>query len=272
MSLRTCSYLLVVAASIAFVAPGAVRAERPSLREALGGVQWGWTPKRVFQHFKQQIEANYEKPLAKATDAIEEDQLRHRMLEEIQQIKDSYFAFDGHLTAHDHGFLRDEFSHGNGEAMLLVRSDNADEYFFFINDRLWKRYRAFKASVFEGASFDDFGDALQARYGKAKRTESKPDEDGQRTVWYVWKQKGISARAIDNTQFYGFYSLVLEDPRTVSKLSKLRKAKPEAAPDPTEQIVDMVAKDDGYDLNADVADRISGEIRRQSPSNNKKAK
>ncbi|NNE17137.1 MAG: hypothetical protein HKN10_01550 [Myxococcales bacterium] len=66
---------------------------------------------------------------------------------------------------------------------------------------------------------------------------------------------------MDNNEFYGFYCLVLEDPKTVAQLGKLRKNKTDEAA-ATAGLVEMVEEQSGEDQNADIADRITGEIRR----------
>jgi len=215
----------------------------------------------VYRHLKRNIEESYKEPISKTTDAIEEDRIRHRMAEEIRQIRDSYLEFDGTPSAYDSGYLKGEFTQKNGESLLRVRTKNTQDYFFFINDRLWKRYRAFDASVFEGATFEQFGQALQQRYGKAKKKNGVFVPGTQPTQWYEWKERRVRARAVDNNEFYGFYCLVLEDPKTVARLDQLRKNKP-AAVDGEKSVVDLVAEENGEDQNADIADRISGEIRR----------
>jgi hypothetical protein len=182
------------------------------------------------------------------------------MAEEIRQIRDSYFEFDGTPSAYDSGYLKGEFTQNNGESLLRVRTENTQDFFFFINDKLWKRYRAFDASVFEGATFDEFGQALQKRYGKAKKKSGTPVPGSEPTRWFEWKEPRVHARAIDNNEFYGFYCLVLEDPKTVARLDQLRKNKPtEGTSD--KSVVDLVSNDAGEDQHADIADRITGEIR-----------
>ena len=233
-----------------------------ALVQSMGEIQWGWTPKQVYRQLKKNIEASYQEPISKTTDAIEEDRLRHKMHEETSQIRDSYFEFDGTPSAYDSGYLKGEFTHKNGESLLRVRAKNQQDYFFFINDRLWKRYRAFDASVFEGASFTQFGDALQQRYGKAKQRAGVLAPGGEETRWYEWSEPSVLARAVDNNEFYGFYCLILEDPKTVARLDQLRRNKPGPA-EASDTLVDMVADESNEDQNADIADRITGEIRRQ---------
>jgi len=242
------------------------KAHSTALEAAMDKIQWGSTPEQVFKYFKKKIEEGYQRRIGKATDAIEEDYLREQMRDEIGKLRNSYFEFNGRETGHDSGFLKGEFTHNNGESMMRIRSKNADDYFFFINNKLWKRYRAFHAEVFEGASFEQFGDALQARYGKATVKRGQLTPGGDETQWYSWKQRRVWARAVDHTKFYGFYCLSLEDPKTVRQLAKLRTHKPSDNGN-DKSIVDLVVgKDADDDMHADIADRISGEIRNKPGS------
>ena len=252
---------LVLGAGV-FADTGRASNRGPSaLEQSMGEIQWGWSPKQVYRHLKKDIEASYQEQISKTTDAIEEDRLRHKMTQEAHQIRDSYLEFDGTASAYDSGYLKGEFTHKNGESLLRVRTKTTQDYFFFINDRLWKRYRAFDASVFEGATFAQFGNALQQRYGKAKKRSGAGTGGSDSVQWFEWKEPRVLAKAVDNNEFYGFYCLILEDPKTVARLDQLRKNKPEqlAASD---TLVDMVADESNNDQNADIADRISGEIRR----------
>jgi hypothetical protein len=215
----------------------------------------------VYRQLKKEIATSYREPISKTTDAIEEDRLRHKMAEESREIRDSYLEFDGTPSAYDSGYLKGEFTHKNGESILRVRTKNTQDFFFFINDRLWKRYRAFDASVFEGASFGEFGTALQKRYGRATTKRGVPTTGTPSTQWLEWKQPRILARAVDNNEFYGFYCLILEDPKIVAQLGRLRKNKANEA-EAGGGLVEMVAEQSDEDHNADIADRITGEIRR----------
>lgn len=259
-ALLTSCALVLGAALVTDVGSASTRA--PSALEAsMGDLQWGWTPKEVYRQLKKGIEASYQEPIAKTTDAIQEDRLRYKMQEETREIRDSYFEFDGTPTAYDSGYLKGEFTHNNGESLLRVRTKTTQDYFFFINDKLWKRYRAFDTSVFEGASFDEFGSALQQRYGKAKKKTGPLHPGGEPKQWYEWKEPRVLAKAVDNNEFYGFYCLILEDPKTVATLGKLRSNKATEV-DHKDSLVDMVGEDSDPDQNADIADRITGEIRR----------
>jgi hypothetical protein len=71
------------------------------------------------------------------------------------------------------------------------------------------------------------------------------------------------ARAIDNNQFYGFYSLVFEEKSTANKMAEVRKR--DVGPAKSNTFVDAVTSDDpgDKDSNPDIIDRITGKIRRR---------
>jgi hypothetical protein len=188
----------------------------------MGEIQWGWTPKQVYRRLKKDIEASYAEPISKTTDAIEEDRLRHKMAEEAREIRDSYFEFDGTPSAYDSGYLKGEFTHRNGESLIRVRTKNTQDYFFFIKERLWKRYRAFDASVFEGATFAQFGGALQQRYGKAKKKNGALAPGAEPTQWYEWRESRVRARAVDNNEFYGRIQRLWPDLPSFERTSQRR--------------------------------------------------
>ena len=132
------------------------------------------------------------------------------MAEEARQIRDSHFEFDGTPSAYDSGYLKGEFTHRNGESLIRVRTKNTQDYFFFIKERLWKRYRAFDASVFEGATFAQFGGALQQRYGQGQAEERGPRAWKRAyAVVRVERVPGVGARGRQQR----ILRLLLPDPR-----------------------------------------------------------
>ena len=227
--------------------------------DGMDEIRWGWSRKQVYKHFAAKILASYQAKFAAAEDAIEEDRLRYAMRDELRRIRESYVVFDGRTSAHDGSFLSREYTHNNHEAMLVVALPKSEDYFFFINNRLWKRYRALKNRVFGEVAFAEVGQALEGHFGAAQKHRAHLYSEEESTDWYEWRKGRTRARAIDNSANYGFYSLVFEDMRTVANLSKLRKNKP-----PTKQhhksVVDAVIEQEegpSIDANSDIADRIS---------------
>jgi len=243
--------------------------ESAAIAQSLGDLRWGMEPRAVHQHFRERIEAEYRPRLAKATGAIEEDRIRREMNDAIRRLRESYVRFDGERTGWDLSFLRGEFTHGNRESMLVYRDGNSQNFYFFIRGRLWKWYKAFDASVFDGQSFAQFASAVQGRFGEAADRSGRLTEGGPRQRWLEWQDTSTRLRAIDQTRFYGFYCLVFEDKNTLGRIDSLRTNTVDPGGEDGHALVDSVLLPEGgeanadQDGNADIADRITGNIRRR---------
>jgi len=152
--------------------------------------------------------------------------------------------------------------------MLVYRDENSQNFYFFIGGRLWKWYKAFDASVFAGQTFEQFAQAVQGRFGRAVERNGRMTDNGPEQHWLEWQDRSTRLRAIDHTRFYGFYCLVFEDKDTLGRIAQLRT---NTQPDPGSQghaLVESVVlpasgEDDAADQNADIVDRLTGNIRRQ---------
>jgi len=234
--------------------------------KAMGDLKWGTTRDDVLARFQTEIKERYRPQIAKATGAIEEDKLRAKMRDELVRLKDSLVEFDGKKTGWDVSFLKGEFTHHNDESLFAVNDDTSQNYYFFIHGKLWKWFKAFNASTFQGKTFDQFAEAIQGRYGKAQAREGEAASGAGKQKWLEWQDTDTRLRAVDNTQFYGFYCLVFEHKETLRRLPELRTAAPREERNKN-AMVDSVTSgpdtDDSGDNNQDVIDRITGKIRRR---------
>jgi hypothetical protein len=229
----------------------------PAIAGEMGDLRWGMSKEELMKHFIGEVHEDYKEKFAKVTGAIEEDRLRHRLREDIKRVRESYVQFDGRTTGWDVSFLRDEFTHRNGESVIVVRDDQAQNFYFMIQDRFWKWYRAFNSEVFAGSSFDQFAEALQGRFGPAVRRDGQLHPGGDERRWLEWQDRATRLRAVDNTAFYGFYCLVFEDKSMLGSIDKLRVHK-RPAKDSSHGVVDAVTSDDSTsDRHEDIVDRIT---------------
>ena len=122
-------------------------------------------------------------------------------------------------------FLKGEFTHNNDESMLVVRDENSQNFYFFIGGKLWKWYKAFDAAVFPAGNFATFAGAVAAplRQGASTRKASFAPGEGERH-WLEWQDKQTRLRAVDQTDFYGFYCLVFEEKATLDNLARAAHA------------------------------------------------
>lgn len=235
------------------------------IAKAMGDLEWGMTREQVLEHFTSGIRDKYKPLLAKATGAIEEDKLRARMRDELGKVKSSVVDFNGKKTGADVGFLKGEFTHHNRESMLRVDEPGSQNYYFFIQNKLWKWFKAFDAGSFDGKSFDQFAEAIQGRFGKSSVREGEAAHGGGKQKWLEWQDADTRLRAVDNKQFYGFYSLVFEDKDTLRKLPQLRTSKVDEKKSGN-SLVDAVTSPEAAsesDNNPNVIDRITGKARKR---------
>lgn len=243
---------------------------------SLGEVSWGMSPAQTFEHLQKQVTESYRERISKAarTDTIQEDRLRQQMTQEAQRIRQSFVRFRGQASGWDTHFIRDEFTHGNNESMMLWRDDatHSQRFYFFINDRLWKVFQAFDTSVFPGATFDQFSEAIQSRFGRGVQRNGALVEGRPPTRWIEWQDATTRLRAVDFTRFYGFFCLVFEDKGTLSQLASLRTHTIARGGD-GHALVDSVLREDpaqpggsesSEDAHSDIADRITGQVRRRT--------
>jgi hypothetical protein len=278
---RVCVVITTVLFAIAFTATGAAAQKKKKrasatqapasaeIAESMGDLRWGMSKDDLERRFKAVVTAKYQPLIAKTKSAIEEDQLREQERNEIEAITKSYVEFNGRTTGWDVSFLKGEFAHKTGESMLVVRDANSQNFYFFINGKFWKWYKAFDAAVFPADDFAAFQKAVERRFGDSKsvRAELRPGE-GERQ-WLEWQDPQTRLRAIDLTDFYGFYCLVFEQKATVDQLARLREgADTGSAGAKKHTLIESVTADPGGhpDGDADIADRISGRTRAQPPT------
>ena len=246
---------------------GKKAAEAPASEEiakSLNDVKWGMSKGDVEKVFIEKIKTKYKPLIAKTKDAVEEDRLRQVAKQELARIREGYVEFDGQTTGWDVSFLKGEFTQKNDEAMLVVRDENSQNFYFFIGGKLWKWYKAFDASVFPANNFATFAGAVQRRFGNAKEAQGELRTGAGERQWLEWQDKSTRLRAVDETDFYGFYSLVFESKDTLGNLAKLRTNEDDKG-GKKHALVEAVTsgEETPSDVNPDIIDRITGKIRQR---------
>lgn len=232
------------------------------IAESMGELRWGMSKDDLLKKLLRQVKTRYEPLIAKTKNPVEEDRLRNEEQQQLEAIAKSYVEFDGKTTGWDVSFLRGEFAHNTHESMLVLRDRNSQNFYFFIDGKLWKWYKAFDAEVFPADDFNAFQSAVEKRFGSGKVIKSELRAGEGERQWLEWQDQSSRLRAIDQTDFYGFYCLVFEQKATSQQLTKLRGEIPSAGPKRHALVESVTAERDGHvDSAPDIADRISGRVR-----------
>lgn len=233
------------------------------IAESMGDLRWGMTKDEVVNVFIGKVKEKYRPLIGKTRDAVEEDRLRQAAKRDMEAIRKGYVEFDGRSTGWDVSFLKGEFTHNNDEAMLAVRDENSQNFYFFIDGKLWKWYKAFDAAVFPAGNFQVFSSAVERKFGKPKQAKGEMATGEASREWLEWQDKQTRLRAVDQTGFYGFYCMVFEDKQTVEKLARLR-TNDSGEGDKRHAMVESVTSEraDNPDDAPNIVDRITGRIRK----------
>jgi len=263
-------FSLIFSAAPAFAAKGKKKTKpdekipmSTGIADQMGSLKWGMSPEEVIKLKKKEIEDYFKPLLQKAGGAIEEDNLRTKMLADIRKVSDSYVKFDGQNTGWEVSMLGKEFTHNNGEALIQAKSEKYDEYLFFIENHLWKRFRAFKRDAFkEQLTFPQFVDTLEKYLNKGKHI-NRVNEMGQEVLGSVeWQDNDTLLRAIDNSSFYGVFCMVFYQKSTLERINSLRSNKSDTRDTPQVEdnsLIDSITSGTAKDDDSNIIDKLTGQ-------------
>lgn len=244
----------------------AAPANARAVGELAGKFKWGMSPEDVEKVIADSIHAKFVELLKKEPDVYKQDQLRKEESDENQKVKDSYIKFDGTSPAEKAwatSLIQAEFAPRNDESMVTMWEKDQRRFLFFWHDRLYKQYIAFNAEhpVFAGKSFDDFAKIIQNRYGQAQMKFAAMKTRDDMTLHHLeWPAAGeFQLYAIDQSDFYGNFCLVLFNPATAKQVEAAR-SEHNTRPPRGNALIDAVTQPQkqANDANENIVDQITG--------------
>jgi hypothetical protein len=270
---RVCALIAVMAAASPALAKKAsggdakgAPANARAVGELAGKFKWGMSPDETQKVIAEGIHAKYVDLLKKEPDVYKQDQLRKDERDEVQKVKDSYIKFDGVSPGNKEwstSLIQQEFAPRNDESMLTMWEKDQRRFLFFWHDRLYKQYIAFNAEhpVFKGKSFDDFAKLIQNRYGAAQMKFASMKTRDDMTLHHLeWPPAGeFQLWAIDQSDFYGNFCLVLFNPGTAKQVASARTER-NTRPPRGNPLIDAVTQPEKVsgDANENIVDQITG--------------
>ena len=276
MKLLHASFLIVALGASPALAKGKAKgggggshakaADARAVGELAGKFKWGMSPDDAIKTITEGVHAKYAEMIKKEPDIYKQDQLRKDEGDEVQKVKDSYVKFDGVTPGTKEwgtSIIQSEFAPRNDESMMTLWEKDQRRFLFFWHDKLYKQYIAFNAEhpVFAGKSFDDFAKLIQNRYGPAemKFTQMKTKQD-MKLDHLEWPASGdYQLYAIDQSEFYGNFCLVLFNPSVARDVDKAR-TEHNTKPAHGNALVDAVTQQPKVsgDANENIVDQITG--------------
>jgi hypothetical protein len=241
-------------------------ADARAVGELAGKFKWGMSPEDCIKLITDGVHAKYVDLIKKEQDVYKQDQLRKDEQAEVQKVKDSYVKFDG-VSPGTKGWstsiVQTEFAPRNDESMMTIWEKDQRRFLFFWHDRLYKQYIAFNAEhpVFAGKSFDDFAKLIQNRYGPAEMKFAQMRTKAEMKLDHLeWPAAGdYQLYAIDQSEFYGNFCLVLFNP-SVAKQVEQARTEHNTKPAKSNALIDAVTQQPKVsgDANENIVDQITG--------------
>jgi hypothetical protein len=264
--------VLVASTAGLVFAKGGKKAEKPKgpapvakaaeINEFKGEFKWGMSAQAVLEKIYAKIDASFKDQVEKyRTDPKKSDDKRREIEAEKKRVAKSLVKFDGQKTGLDVSIIDEEFVQKNGESMLQYKEPKSTRYFFFSGESLYKMFVAFDKDVVAGKSFQEFGDMMQQKYGKAQVVYRDVALHGMKNKVldsFQWRSaEGDGLRLVDRSKFYDVYCLVIYDHAIAERQAEVKKT--QAAAVPKGSFVDsVIEKPSDRDENDNVVDRITG--------------
>lgn len=186
---------------------------------ALGELRWGMSSKELLAVFKARVRAQYDQQSRLERDIMRQDALYQKAKARYEQIKDGLVRFDEKKNGWDVSPIATEFRRGSQESMLVVRTAESHDYYFFINDRLWKWYRELEPSSV-GAGFDGVAEMMRGQLGAVAQQHLSRSEDAPSMPGLAWDTTTTRVTLIQRGTTA---CLIFESQRTLAELPTLRR-------------------------------------------------
>jgi hypothetical protein len=241
-------------------------AEASKIATSMGDLRWGLSESEVSSFARRKLEEQYDAVIQKTKDNGKKGQLRADLKRAQQEVAKSRVEFEGSSSKWDRSAVAGEFSYGNDESMLSAKDPEGESFYFFLNGRLWKYYRALDKNN-AGGDFKKFSQAVEGKFGKGRAKKGEIATGQGETQFVEYLDRNSRMRAVDNSK-HGVFAMVYEEMATVRELASTRPSKPtrlagQDDADDAKAAAAKPAKEDSQVAKANVKKSIFGSDRQQ---------
>jgi len=200
-------------------------ADASTIAIAMGDLRWGLSESETISFVKRKLDERYNAQIQKTHDAGKQAKLRSDLKRAQADVSRGVTEFTGKSSRWDHSPVAGEFTYGNGESMLAAKDDSSENYYFFLNGRLWKWFKVLDKDAFGHGDFKKFSQSIEGKFGhgRLKKGEVAPGQgEGQ---WLEYMDRNSRMRAEDGGK-RGVFALIFEEMSTVRELASTRPSKP----------------------------------------------
>lgn len=184
---------------------------------ALGDLEWGDDVETVLEKLRAEKLAELREDSRLRNDRPAMQQARQRVLDQMRQVEDSYTELKGEETDYDVSVIATEFTANNGEAILRVRDDVAQRFYFFIGGHFYKLVVAYYQDQVKNIGFSAFVDRVRQQYGEPVSREYGTVRGEEGVVEAMWKDGDHHLRVNDRRAFFGTYTMTFGDRQSIEQ-------------------------------------------------------
>jgi hypothetical protein len=195
-------------------------AQASKIATSMGDLRWGLSESETTAYAKRYLEQRYDAQIQKTKDNGKKGQLRADLKKAQADVGKSLISFEGKSSRWDVSPVAGEFTYGNGESMLVAKEPEATNYYFFLNGRLWKWYKAVDQGA-AGGDFKKFSRTVEGQFGKGRVKKGELAPGKGETQWLEYLDRNSRMRAADNSK-RGVFAMIFEEMATVRELASTR--------------------------------------------------
>lgn len=197
--------------------------DESALARILQGLSWGDTTSNVIDYYQREYLEDYRADIAGMRDTVRIDQIRRSHNDRLERVRESQQSFEGTRTGYEASVLSGEIVAGNDEGLLTVRTENANLYYVFASDQLFKIVVAYNSSYLGGLSFEAFLDQVERRYGPSEHTEMGETTTGLRYLARAkWEEGDTRLRIENHSNLFGTFIMVFTNAGLEDRVVRLR--------------------------------------------------
>jgi len=215
------AYLVSLAMQAVLLAMPAV-GNAQAIGKAMGNLRWGMSDTEVTRVVKTRLADQYGEKIKKAKGSAKTGLERELAAKQKEAGSSHVFEFSGKSSRWDRTPIAGEFGYGTDESMLVINDGEAENYYFFLEGRLWKWVKLYPSSQFGGKNFSKFSGAIQGKFGKGYKKESELNGSSTKYTFLEFLDRQSRLRAVDRTGDSNQYALVFEEMATVRQIASLR--------------------------------------------------
>lgn len=228
-------FTLVVCALLSFAVAGtsstafaqkkaAQQAEQTGLSSVLGDISWGDRKNDVIQKMRNgMLNKLREDPKLRSDRTLMQEEHR-KVLARVKAIEDSYTELKGDRSGFEVSVISGEFMQNNGEAMLRVRDDVAQRFYFFIDGQFYRMVVAYNPDYLAKVGFEAFVVQTARRYGKPVGTEYGEVRGEEELIQATWNDGGSELRVENKKEFFATFTMTFTDAAMLKRLQGSKRS------------------------------------------------